>query len=131
MENRFRQSRRVAFVETDASGRVHFSNVLRYVEEAEHALLSQLGVAVWDGQGGWPRAQVRCDYLRPLAFNEVLAIELWPETLGRTAINWSFRVMQGEAVAAEGGMVTVHVSLGGKPIELPAGLRAQLEALRG
>ena len=32
--------RRVAFSETDASGRVHFTEVLKWAEDAEHQVLT-------------------------------------------------------------------------------------------
>ena len=57
----------VAFGDTDASGWMHFPNVFRYVEAAEHDFLRKRGILVFDrSQGGWPRVKVSCDYKRPL-----------------------------------------------------------------
>ena len=42
--DQFSQHRRVAFADTDASGRVHFTAILRYVEDAEHAYLAEKGI---------------------------------------------------------------------------------------
>jgi acyl-CoA thioesterase FadM len=61
--------RRVAFADTDAAGVVHFSRLLCYVEEAEHALLAELKIPLMgddkDG-GGWPRVHIDCNYFAPL-----------------------------------------------------------------
>ncbi len=45
MENPvYRQAGEIAFGDTDASGWMHFPNVFRYVETAEHAFLRSRGV---------------------------------------------------------------------------------------
>ena len=38
--------RRVQFAETDLAGIVHFSNIFRYMEEAEHALWRAAGLTI-------------------------------------------------------------------------------------
>lgn len=48
----FEFERRVEFCETDAAGIVHFSSLLQYVEQAEHALLRSVGFTVHSGKEG-------------------------------------------------------------------------------
>src|SRR5262245_44330655 len=63
---------RVAFAETDTAGIVHFSNYLRYFEDAEHALWRQAGLSIHAAESpiGWPRVSASCEYHRPLKFEQ-------------------------------------------------------------
>ncbi|MGJ8726632.1 MAG: acyl-CoA thioesterase [Roseibacillus sp.] len=111
--------RRVAFSETDASGRVHFSQFLKWAEDAEHQLLKTLGIPVLSEEGGWPRVKVQCEYLQAVGFDEELEIELSLSEMGKSSLRWAFRILKdGGQVAARGEMVTVFVS-GGKASPFP------------
>ena len=46
MSSAFLWERRVEFHETDAAGIAHFSSLLIFMEQAEHALLRSLGLSV-------------------------------------------------------------------------------------
>ena len=126
----FRHATRIAFGDTDASGWMHFPNIFRYVEEAEHAFLRQLGVLVFDrAEGGWPRARVECDYKRPLQTGDAITVELAIARIGAASLTWKFRVIDaGSEVAALGGMTTVRVGHTGRPCEISTADRAALEA---
>jgi acyl-CoA thioester hydrolase len=67
----------VPFGDTDASGWMHFPNVFRYVEAAEHEFLKIRGLLVFDrSQGGWPKVHVDCDYKRPLLTGDEIEVQL-------------------------------------------------------
>jgi acyl-CoA thioester hydrolase len=125
----FRQTCEVAFGDTDASGWMHFPNVFRYVERAEHAFLSSRGIVVFDrGKGGWPRAKVTCDYKIPMQTGDVITVELAITRLGAASITWGFEVINADGeVAAFGSMTTVRVGDDGRPCEIPPEERAALE----
>ena len=111
MSSRFR--RRAVFSETDASGRVHFTQFLKWVEESEHQFLKSLGIPVFSEDGGWPRVQVQCDYLQAVSYDEEVEVELSLFEIGKSSLHWRFRILKdGEAVAAKGTMVTVSVCEG-------------------
>jgi acyl-CoA thioester hydrolase len=55
---RHRQQSEVAFSDTDASGWVHFSKILCYVERAEHAFLSSVDIAIFSNSNSSPRVKV-------------------------------------------------------------------------
>ena len=59
--------RRIQWFDTDASTKYHNTAPLRLMEEAEAALLDQLGI-VRKVYGWLPRAHVTIDYRRPLHF---------------------------------------------------------------
>jgi YbgC/YbaW family acyl-CoA thioester hydrolase len=112
-----RHSMLVAFGDTDASGWMHFPNIFRYFEEAEHAFLKSRGVLVFDRkQGGWPRVKVACDYKRPLLTGERIEVQLKVTRIGTSSVNWHFEVLTetGE-VAAHGSVTTVRVNRNGLP----------------
>jgi YbgC/YbaW family acyl-CoA thioester hydrolase len=105
----FRMTRKVAFADTDASGRVHFTAILRYVEEAEHEFFSRRGFSVMGENFGWPRVHVDCDYRAPLAFGDAIEIQLVVQVVGKTSMKYHFTVKRAAKLCAEGGMVIVRV----------------------
>ena len=119
----------VAFGDTDASGWMHFPNIFRYVEAAEHALLKSRGILVFDrAQGGWPRAKVACDYQRPLLAGDRIEVQLGISRIGASSVTWKFEVLNatGEC-AASGSMTTVRVDHTGSPQLIPATERTALQ----
>ena len=107
----------VAFGDTDASGWMHFPNIFRFFEEAEHAFLKSRGMLVFDrAQGGWPRVKVTCDYKRPLLTGDRIEVQLEIARLGASSVTWNFEVLTatGEA-AAFGSVTTVRVNHEGRP----------------
>ena len=119
----------VAFADTDASGWMHFPNIFRYVEAAEHEFLRSRSVLVFDrALGGWPRANVSCDFKRPLLTNDRIEVQLAIARLGTSSITWNFEVINAAgATAATGSMTNVRVDHTGKPQEITAAEREALE----
>ncbi|MEI8038870.1 MAG: acyl-CoA thioesterase [Verrucomicrobiota bacterium] len=107
----------VAFGDTDASGWMHFPNVFRYVEAAEHEFLKSRGILVFDRlAGGWPRAKVGCDYKRPLLAGDRIEVLLAIARLGTSSILWDFEILTADGeIAALGSITTVRVNHLGKP----------------
>lgn len=121
--------RRVRFSETDASGRVHFTQILKWAEDAEHDFLADAGVVVFandNSDSGWPRAKVSCDYRAPLGYRDEVEVEIILQEARRTSLRWSFEIRKlspESLIAATGEIVTVWVQEG-QPSEIPAKLRA-------
>ncbi|MEM9081514.1 MAG: thioesterase family protein [Verrucomicrobiota bacterium] len=99
--------RQVGFAETDASGRAHFTSVLKWVEEAEHVFLRERGIVVFDGELGWPRARVECDYRSAVMAGDEVVVEIGVAEVGESSVQWRFRVLRTGGVVAEGWVVTV------------------------
>ena len=123
-----RQAGEIAFGETDASGWMHFPNVFKYVEAAEHAFLRSRGVLVFDReQGGWPRVKVTCDYKRPFLCGERYEVLLAISRMGASSVTWEFEMVNGLGeIAASGSMTNVRVDAQGRPREITAEERAAL-----
>ncbi len=126
----FQHRNRVTFADTDASGWVHFPRFFRFVEEAEHAFLRERGLLVFDrAQGGWPRVNVSCDFLRPLLFGDEVETRLTIQRIGASSITWAFEIAHiasGET-SARGSMSTVLVDATGKPRTISDEQRAALQ----
>jgi YbgC/YbaW family acyl-CoA thioester hydrolase len=77
MPSEFRYQRRVQFAETDLAGIVHFSELFRYIEEAEHAMWRQAGLTIAERGSdlGWPRLNAALEFRNPLRFEE--EFEVW------------------------------------------------------
>jgi YbgC/YbaW family acyl-CoA thioester hydrolase len=116
----YRHFREVAFGDTDAGGWAHFPNILRYVEEAEHAFLKSRGLMVFDrALGGWPRVNVSCDFAKPLQFGDRVEVQLAIAQIGNSSVTWKFELLNetGEC-AASGRMTTVRVDEQGRSKQL-------------
>jgi acyl-CoA thioester hydrolase len=124
-----RHAGEIVFSDTDASGWMHFPNIFRHVEEAEHAFLRSQGILVFDrAMGGWPRVKVCCDYKRPFLAGDRFEILLRISRLGASSITWEFEVLNGAGeIAAFGSMTNVRVDHEGKPTIIPHEERARLE----
>ena len=97
-----RLTRRVLFSETDTAGIVHFSNFFRYFEDAEHALWRAAGLSIHSHESpiGWPRVSARCDYHRPLRFEQEFEVHIRISELTKRAITYSGEITSnGERIA--------------------------------
>jgi len=117
MENPLhRQPGEIPFGDTDASGWMHFPNIFRYVEAAEHQFLRSRGILVFGRtQGGWPRVSVSCDYKRPFQCGDSYEVLLSITRIGAASLTWCFEVLNAAGeIAASGSMTNVRVDHEGK-----------------
>ena len=67
------------YYETDRMGIIHHSNYIRWMEEARIDFLRQQGIRYSDLEASGlisPIYEVRCQYKRPVRFEDVVAIEV-------------------------------------------------------
>lgn len=114
----------VAWADTDASGRIHFTAALRWVENAEHSLYRELGLEV----GAYPRRSVSAEYIRPLAAGDRFTVQLKAERIGRSSIAWAWTVSVEDGPAITGTFGVVHVGRDGRSAPVPDVLRDRLAA---
>jgi YbgC/YbaW family acyl-CoA thioester hydrolase len=115
---------RVAWVDTDAGGRIHFTAVFRWVEAAETALMRRL--ISLEGWGNFPRRHVEADYLKVLVFEDEIEIRLRVERVGSTSITYAWEIVKDGEAYVRGRHTVVHVDDEGSPAELPKPVRATL-----
>jgi YbgC/YbaW family acyl-CoA thioester hydrolase len=108
----FTHRARVAFVDTDASGRIHFTAMLRYYETAEQEFLRSLGLGhhLLPPDVGFPRVRVECEYRSAVIFDDELDISVSVKRVGTTSYTLEFIARKGDTIAANGGFVVVCVS---------------------
>jgi len=120
---------RVAFPDTDASGRIHFTAMLRYFEAAEIEFLRSLGYRYRDAPGvGFPRVRVECEYRSAVVFDDELDIAVSVKRVGTSSYTLEFAALKDGVVAANGSIVVVCVGRPGRTQAIPEALK---EALRG
>ena len=115
---------RVAWVDTDAGGRIHFTAAFRWAEMAETGIRRKLGlIEEW---GSYPRRRVEAEFLQVLVFEDEIEVRIRPERLGGTSITWAFEITRDGEVCVRGTLVVVHVDADGRPTPLSAKERAAL-----
>jgi YbgC/YbaW family acyl-CoA thioester hydrolase len=119
---------RVAFPDTDASGRIHFTAMLRYFEAAEIEFRRSLGYCYRDAPDvGFPRVRVECEYRSAVGFDDELDIAVSVKRVGTSSYTLEFAALKDGVTAANGSIVVVSVGRPGRAQALPEVLR---EALR-
>lgn len=115
---------RVAWVDTDAGGRIHFTAAFRWAEAAETALGRSLGLL--EDWGDLPRRAVEAEYLQVLRFEDEIEVELAAERVGRTSVTYAWEIRRGGEVCVRGRHTAVHVGADGQPVPLPETMRRAL-----
>jgi YbgC/YbaW family acyl-CoA thioester hydrolase len=116
---------RVAWIDTDAGGRIHFTAAFRWAEAAETALIRSL--VLLDDWAAYPRRAVEAEYLAVLRFDDEFEVELATERVGTSSITygWEIRRPDGE-VCIRGRHTAVHVDAEGRPAPLSPEVRRAL-----
>lgn len=120
MSSAFLWERRVEFHETDAAGIAHFSSLLIFMEQAEHALLRSLGLSVASHATSqaseqrhnapdlrWPRIRVEAQFESPVRFEDVLKIQTQVAAMGQTSVVYQHRISVEQRLVATGSMKCV------------------------
>ncbi len=118
--------RRIQWFDTDSSTKYHNTAPLRFMEEAEAALLGDLGI-VHEVYGFMPRVHVRLDYRAPLRFWDEIEVTVRVAELGRSSITYTFEIRADGRTAADGRVVAAYIDGDGRPRPWPDGYRKLLD----
>ena len=123
---------RVAWVDTDASGRIHYTAALRYFEVAEHGLMRALlgGAPGPDANRPFslPRVHVEADFKLALRYSDEFTCRARVSHVGSSSVTYRFEIREARGqLAIEGRIVAVSTDLEGRKLPLPDALRAALE----
>ena len=124
MAAEFRDRRRVAWVDTDAGGRIHFTAAFRYAEAAETGLMREAGLL--EEWADYPRRHVEAEFRKVLSFEDEFEVSLRVDRLGTTSITYVWQISNDGEVYIEGRHTAVHVDGEGRPAPLPDQVRAAL-----
>jgi YbgC/YbaW family acyl-CoA thioester hydrolase len=118
---------RVAWVDTDAGGRIHFTAALRWAEAAETELMRRLALPR-DQWGDYPRRKIEAEYLKVLGFDDEIEVRLRVDNVGRTSVTYAWTIAKDGEAHVKGRHTVVHVDDDGRPTPLDDTLRALLDA---
>jgi acyl-CoA thioester hydrolase len=118
---------RVAWVDTDAGGRIHFTAAFRWAEAAETELMRRLNLP-WERWGSFPRRKVEAEFLKVLRFDDEIEVRLRVDNVGRTSVTYVWTIAKDGEPHVKGRHTVVHVDAEGKPKPLDDVLRAALES---
>jgi len=118
---------RIRFIDTDASGRIHYSCMFRYFESAEIEFFRSLGFRTFREDVSFPRVHVECDYRLALLHDDLIQIEVSLTKVGGTSVRLDFRTLKDGQVAATGCVVMVCMDRKTqKAVPIPDELRKKL-----
>ena len=122
---------RVGWIDTDASGRIHYTAALRYFEVAEHGLMRELfgGAGNPSMRGfGLPRVHVEADYSAALTYPDEFKCGARVAAVGRTSVTYGFEAHRSadDLLCLSGKIVAVAIGPDGTSMPLPAEFREVL-----
>ncbi|MEL7099747.1 MAG: YbgC/FadM family acyl-CoA thioesterase [Pseudomonadota bacterium] len=118
----------VYYEDTDMGGVVYYANYLRFIERPRSEVVEQLGM----DQNAMKAAglifvvtRVVADYRAPARLGDRLEVH---STHYAKGVRWIFdqRVMRGDQVLFEAEVSAVLMTTEGKPVRLPAEIRAKM-----
>jgi len=111
--------RRIEWSDTDASGNYHNSAAFRLIENAETALLDRLGF-LHEVYGRLPRVHISADFVRPLAFKDLVDVAVAVAAVGQSSVTYGFEISCRGETAIRGQTVAVLLkAAGGGPVPWP------------
>jgi YbgC/YbaW family acyl-CoA thioester hydrolase len=122
---------RVNWIDTDASGLIHYTAALRYFEVAEHALMRKLLPIrpSLDGMVSLPRVHVEADYKGPLRYADEFECVARVAAIGRSSVTFAYEIRRLDGtLCVVGRIVAAAVDSAGQVIALPAEFRVALAA---
>jgi acyl-CoA thioester hydrolase len=121
---------RVRWVDTDASGRIHYTAAFRYFEIAEWELFRRAGILFRgpDGEFNLPRVEVKANFLAALHVDDEIAVHIRPEKLGRTSVVFGYEIFKGDVRAITGQVTCVFIGRDERPVPIPDNVRQTLSA---
>jgi len=120
---------RIRFIDTDASGRIHYSCMFRYFESAEIEFFRAMGFRTFREDVSFPRVHVECDYRLALLYDDLIQIEVRLTKVGGSSVRLDFRTLKAGQLAATGCVVIVCMDRNTqKAIAIPEQLREKLLA---
>jgi 4-hydroxybenzoyl-CoA thioesterase len=130
----------VRFGDCDPAGIVYFPRFYDFFHQAMEAWFpAELGlgydVFIRGRKLGFPAVRSEAEFQQPSRFGETISIELRVTKLGRSSINFGYRIRGPEAeLRVSGASVCVCMDLDpsstlfGRSVELPEDLRERIEA---
>ena len=120
---------RVYYEDTDMGGVVYHANYLRFIERARSDWVRKLGNdqnAMRDAGIVWVVRRIECDYIAAARFDDELVIETEMTSISGARLVMDQVVKRGDDVIFEAQVTAVCMNEKGRPVRLPAEIRALL-----
>lgn len=118
---------RVYYEDTDMAGIVYHANYLRYIERARSDWVRQLGNdqnAMRDAGIVWVVRRIEAEYLASARFEDELIVETTLNSITNVRLVMDQLVRRGETEIFRATVTAVCMNDAGKPVRLPAEIRA-------
>ncbi|SDX65308.1 acyl-CoA thioester hydrolase [Ruegeria halocynthiae] len=118
---------RVYYEDTDMGGVVYHANYLKFIERARSDWVRKLGNdqnAMRDAGIVWVVRRIEADYLAAARFEDELVVETEMVSLSGARLTMSQLVRRGETEIFRAVVTAVCMNAQGKPVRLPAEIRA-------
>jgi YbgC/YbaW family acyl-CoA thioester hydrolase len=125
----FRFQTRIRYIDTDASGRIHYTAMYRYFESAEIEFMRSLGIVYGPNRYAFPRVHTECDFRMAIVHDDEIEIEVYLARLGRSSVRLEFRTLKSGELAASGVIVIACMDRATqRATPIPPDLREKLSA---
>lgn len=121
---------RVYYEDTDMGGIVYHANYLRYIERARSDYVRQLGNdqnAMRAAGIVWVVRKIEAEFLATAKFEDELIVETTVASVSGVRLAMDQVVRRGETEIFRARVVAVCMTAAGKPVRLPAEIRASLQ----
>jgi len=126
MAQAFRYETRIRFVDTDASGRIHYTSLFKFFEAAETEFFRAFDISYTKGTFNFPRVHAECDIKLALVHDDLIEIEVCLTKLGTSSMRFEFKTWKEGQVAATGAIVMVCMDRKTqRAMPIPGDLRAR------
>lgn len=127
----YKKNFRIQFVDTDASQRIHYSSVFRYLEILDHEFFRSIGYSytqLFNEGYEMPRVHLDCMYLGSIEYDDELEAQIAVAKVGNSSFTYSFEFFKGAQPVIKGTMTIVFItSADGKKVSIPEAIRAELK----
>lgn len=121
---------RVYYEDTDMGGVVYHANYLRYIERARSDWVRKLGNdqnAMREAGIVWVVRRIEADYRAAAKFEDELEVETDMVSITGARLVMEQHVKRGDQVIFHAMVTAVCMNANGKPVRLPAEIRALLQ----
>lgn len=120
---------RVYYEDTDMGGIVYYANYLKFIERARSEIVENYGLDQRQMKADglvFAVTRVVADYLSPAVLDDRLTVVTTHRA--QSPVRWVFdqEVRRGDAVLFRAEVTAICMTTAGKPVRLPAELRAKL-----
>lgn len=129
MENSHDHEHRVTYAETDKMGFVYYGNYLVYFEIGRTELIRASGFAykeLEDAGYFLPVIEASCRYHKPARYDDLLTIRTQVSEFKGIRLGFSYEILRGEELLAEGSTTHAFMDAEGRPKKLSTAIKDRL-----